>query len=528
MTAFTQLRSVSFLTYCGMALIVGGCATDHVAKDWALDRAQAVALEQSLPRNEVESVLAFGLNSIASRALEEVSVRDLALEGMRGLAVIDPELTLEAHSSEIELFYEGRVLRRIMAPLPDDAESWSDALYEALEAAYGVSPEIRRVEPEKVYEAVFDGALANLDIFSRYAGKQEAQRNRDRRDGHGGIGVRLEQIDERYFLRLEDAQGPAYRAGVRDGDMLVSVDGQAVISQPLRDVRSWIWGPIQTEVELEIERPQSGVAQKLFVWRELIIEETVSSFVEDGMLVIKISSFNERTDLDVSDTLKKVLLEQGDAIKGIVLDLRENPGGILRRAVRVANLFLSGGRVISTAGRHPDSREIYEADPIDLSQGRPLVVLINANSASGAEIVAAALQDRNRAVVVGTGSFGKGTVQSVQRLPNDGELTVTWSRLVAPSGYAFHGLGVRPSVCTSGVADRADGVPLREMKGESLMKEWRGVPVSDLNQRKKMRRSCQAEGEVKGIDLQIARDLIHDKPVYSRYRRFETIANVAQ
>ena len=133
-----------------------------------------------------------------------------------------------------------------------------------------------------------------------------------------------------------------------------------------------------------------------------------------------------------------------------MLDLRGNPGGLLKQSIKVADLLLTQGKIISTRGRHADSIHNYEAGGHDLAFGLPVLVLVDGKSASAAEIVAAALQDRDRAVVIGTSSFGKGSVQTVIRLPNDGEITLTWSKLVAPSGYLLHGLGVRPAICTSG------------------------------------------------------------------------------
>ena len=220
---------------------------------------------------------------------------------------------------------------------------------------------------------------------------------------------------------------------------------------------------------------------------------------------------------------------QGLRFKGVVLDLRGNPGGLLKRAVQVADLFLSGGLIISTQGRHPDSIEIYEADAIDVLQGRPLVVLLNGGSASAAEIVAAALQDRGRAVVVGSSSYGKGTVQSVQHLPNNGEITITWSRLIAPSGYAFHGLGVRPSICTSGVKDAMNrGADLVEGDGQKLMRHWRNVDIEDRQGRQKLRSSCPPDDSKKRIDMAIGRNIILDTSLYYRFKGSTTLATVAE
>jgi carboxyl-terminal processing protease len=166
---------------------------------------------------------------------------------------------------------------------------------------------------------------------------------------------------------------------------------------------------------------------------------------------------------------------------------------------------------------------------VDVAQGRPIVILMDGKSASASEIVAASLQDRKRAVVVGSSSYGKGTVQSVQRLPNNGEITVTWSRLIAPSGYAFHGLGVRPSVCTSGVEGQGRfGAALWEDDGRALMKNWRSVAIEDRTGRKKLRLTCPPDRQEKGIDMVVARNIILDPDIYRRFKGFTTIATIAQ
>jgi carboxyl-terminal processing protease len=141
--------------------------------------------------------------------------------------------------------------------------------------------------------------------------------------------------------------------------------------------------------------------------------------------------------------------EIGPRLSGLIIDLRDNPGGLLNQSVAVSNLFLTEGRVVSTHGRHPDSHQYFEASGEDITNGKPIVVLVDGNSASAAEIVAAALQDNRRAVVVGCNTYGKGTVQTVLPLPNQGEITLTWVRFHAPSGYTLHHLGVLPSICTS-------------------------------------------------------------------------------
>jgi carboxyl-terminal processing protease len=525
-----MLMKRKILTTClfGVFALTGCVSTQTDKAVVPVVNSQQASVEVVLPRTEVSQVLASGYYSISERALTPVTVRDLGIEGIRGLATIDPEVSLEEEDGELELYYAGQLIKKVVEPLAHDSESWADATYDALQAFWPFSEDLAASNAERVYEAVFDAALSNLDIFSRYAGKKDASGNRDHREGFGGVDLTLRKVDERILVKSVGQGGPAARGGMKAGDMVIMVDDQPVIGKELSFVYDLLRGKVQTEVSVEIERPRTGVGQKLFLWRELVIEETVRSRFEDGILFSRISGFNERTDRALAEDIRDHILLHGDRFQAIVLDLRNNPGGLLKRAVRVADLFIAGGRLISTQGRHPDSFEAYEADMLDVSQGRPLVVLLNGKSASASEIVAAAIQDRKRGVVVGSSSYGKGTVQSVQRLPNDGEITITWSRLIAPSGYAFHGLGVRPSVCTSGVKqNKSRGPALWEVNGQGVRKSWQTVAIEDREGRKKLRNSCQPDQSMKGIDSEIARNIALDEGLYARFMGFHTIATVA-
>jgi carboxyl-terminal processing protease len=516
------------MTLLGL-LVLGACAGPQTSFYQNNDDKTHEDMRVKLPRDEVSSVLASGFYNISERALSVTDVRALGLEGLRGLATIDPEIGVIENNATIEVTYSDKLVKKVVEPMAHDSESWSDVVYEVLTALWPYSPDLAATNAERIYEAVFDAALANLDIFSRYAGKLEAESHRDRREGYGGVDLTLSKIDERIFVKRVGLDGPAYQGGVRKGDMLISVDGEAVIGKKLHDIYEMMRGKIQTEMVVEVERLKTGVTQKLFLWRELVIPQTVWTTYDDGILSVRISSFNERTASTLSQDMQEIALMHGQRFKGVILDLRGNPGGLLKKAVKVADLFLAGGRIISTSGRHPDSVEVYEADPIDVIQGRPVVILLDGKSASASEIVAAALQDRGRAVVVGSSSYGKGTVQSVQHLPNDGELTVTWSRLIAPSGYAFHGLGVRPSVCTSGVKGLGvHGAALSEGDGKDLMRNWRSVAIEDRSGRKNLRQTCPPDRRKRGIDREVARNIILDRSLYKRFMGFTTIATVAQ
>jgi carboxyl-terminal processing protease len=280
-------------------------------------------------------------------------------------------------------------------------------------------------------------------------------------------------------------------------------------------------GQVDSDVLLTIERGGAPLPLPIEVTRAHVVPETVVYRREGNIAYLRIYSFN----LETADSLRREITaaaeEIGPGLRGYILDLRGNPGGLLDQAVAVSDLFLEGGRVVSTHGRHPDSHQYFEAGPGDAAGGKPVVVLINGNSASASEIVAAALQDDGRAVVIGTNSYGKGTVQTVIRMPNDGELTLTWARFHAPSGYTLNHLGVLPSICTSTGPGGADADKLMRELAAGLL-----VPVptaarnatdpADTEALDRLRAACPQRRTEDGLDLVLALRLLDNPTLYAR------------
>jgi carboxyl-terminal processing protease len=219
--------------------------------------------------------------------------------------------------------------------------------------------------------------------------------------------------------------------------------------------------------------------------------------------VLRISSFNQNTTQQVAEDLKAAQQKAGGHLAGIVLDLRDNPGGLLDQAVSLADLFIRQGPIASTTGRHPASRQAFAASGHAVAPEIPIAVLVNGGSASAAEIVAAALQDHGRAVVIGSSSYGKGTVQTVLHLPNDGELILTWARLLTPSGRVLQANGVVPTLCTSALGDDENSI--------QTALQGAGGPVGARS-----RQSCPGRPTKPAVDLKIAERLLGDPRLYSQ------------
>jgi carboxyl-terminal processing protease len=472
-----------------------------------------------ISRHAATETFAAGLNNIHDKYIESVALADVAIDGMRGLGSIDPAINVSHDRGTIVVHASNDRLAAFKAPVDGDAKAWAVVMTDVFAVSRDASADLKASTIEQVYQAVFDGALSRLDSYSRYAGIEEAKSNRAKREGFGGVGLRFRVKDGVVRIAEVVAKTPAVRAGVRRHDRITHIDGIPTTGLTRRQVVSHIRGPLKSRVVLTVRRP--GVAEPLRfdIERAHIVPPTVTAIQKAGVVRLRISGFNQDTARSLHEKMRKLTDELGARLKGIVLDLRGNPGGLLKQAVRVSDLFLAQGDIINTRGRHPDSLQHYEAGGRDIALGLPMVILVDGKSASAAEIVAAALQDRGRAVVVGTTSFGKGTVQTVLRLPNEGEITITWSRLLAPSGYAWHKLGVRPSICTSGTDDDLDGVPAvlaRDAADDQTHAAWRAIPMADLEGRRDLRATCPAERRRTPFDVEVARRLLEDRNLYSR------------
>ena len=269
------------------------------------------------------------------------------------------------------------------------------------------------------------------------------------------------------------------------------------------------------------------------VRRERVIPNTVAMSIADDVGILKVDRFNAATATNLREAVQAVRRSVGRGLRGYVLDLRGNPGGLLDQAVAVADLFIARGKIITTEGRHPDSRQRFEASPDDIADGLPLVVLVDGRSASSAEVVAAALQDSGRAVVVGASSYGKGSVQTVTRLPNDGELFLTWSRIYTPAGYTLHRQGVQPTLCTSRPGQEDPAALLTDLRDGRVRPAaqfagWRARAADDEEALNQLREACPWKEHEPELDLKVALRLLAEPALYQRASSLASTSTVAE
>lgn len=466
-------------------------------------------------------VLVFGYDSIYERSLKQISVSAIALEGLQGFGTIDPALSIKRIGNRIRMSDGNRVIGEYTAPADGDSKGWADVTVAAANDGRAASEAMRRMDNEALFEAVFDSTLAKLDVFSRYSGAREAQDHRASRNGFGGVGLRFDSVAQDAEIVEVLPGSPSAHAGLRTGDRITHIEGTPIAGLEKEDVSRRLRGAVASDVALSFRRKNVAELMTVSLRRALIVSPTVTLALHDGIAHLRISSFNQRTASNLAENLRAARDQAKGPLKGVLLDLRGNPGGLLDQAVSVADLFMAKGPIVSTRGRHRLSSQSYEASKGDIAEDVPLVVLVDGKSASAAEIVASALQDSGRAVVVGTNSYGKGTVQTVIRLPNDGEMTLTWSRFHSPSGYALHGLGVLPTICTAD--DQADSVGLvaavrdGRVPVAASLAAWRGSDVEEIDLRRELRRSCPSQKHADAvIDPDIGRKLLTDQALYAQ------------
>ena len=475
---------------------------------------------QSLPSDPTGRLFARGLDEITDLYIAPVSNRKLILAGAARFSRLDNKFSVTESAgaegkTQIVLSYGGREVA--VYPMPADSEphAWGALMGRLVVNAKAVSPAIAALSEDQIDKTLFDGITGALDRFSRYAAPETARDQRAVRDGFGGIGITLELASGEFRITQVTSGGPAELAGIRPDDRLVAVDGVATGGRSQVDVVHALRGPIFSPVEITVYRPNPGQRRTFRLQRALVILPTVTMSRDGGVAIIQVASFNQNTTQQIVEDLGRLQHEIGQRLRGIVLDLRGNPGGLLDQAVSLSDVFIPKGPIVATVGRHPASRQFFEASGDSLAPQVPIVVLINGGSASSSEIVAAALQDVGRAVIVGTASYGKGTVQTVLRLPNDGELTLTWAQLVAPSGYFLHQHGVIPSLCTSDLGDDDNSIQiaLQRTNAVALARPRASLDEGAWSQ---LRRSCPARQGDREIDIKVAKRLLADPALFSQ------------
>jgi len=343
---------------------------------------------------------------------------------------------------------------QIAAPLLAQEGERKTSVYEQLDLFGDIFERIRaqyveEVDEADLIEAAINGMLTSLDPHSSYLSPKDASDMRVQTRGEfGGLGIEVTQEEGVVKVVSPIDDTPADAAGIEAGDFITHVDGESVLGLTLDQAVEMMRGPVGSEIIITVVREGTADPFDVSIIRDTIKLTAVRTRTEGKTVVLRVTTFNDQTYPNLESGLREQVESLGgmDQVNGFVLDLRNNPGGLLTQAIKVSDAFLDAGEIVSTRGRDPRDGERYNASVGDLAEGKPVVVLINGGSASASEIVAGALQDHRRAIVIGTKSFGKGSVQTVMPLRGDGAMRLTTARYYTPSGRSIQALGVSPDI----------------------------------------------------------------------------------
>ncbi len=305
---------------------------------------------------------------------------------------------------------------------------------------------VEEASDEELIEAAVNGMLSSLDPHSGYLNaKSYGEMKVQTHGSFGGLGIEVTMEGGLVKVVSPIDDTPAFRAGLQPGDLVTHIDGEQVLGLTLSEAVEKMRGPVDTKIELTIRREGQDPFD-VTITRAIVKIQSVRSRLEGKVGYIRVSSFSEQTGPGITAEIEKLREEAGGTLQGIVLDLRNNPGGLLSQAIAVSDAFLEKGEIVSTRSRRPGDAQRFNARPGDVAAGLPLVVIINAGSASASEIVAGALQDHGRAILLGTKSFGKGSVQTIIPLGSRGAMRLTTARYYTPSGRSIQAVGIEPDI----------------------------------------------------------------------------------
>jgi len=365
---------------------------------------------------------------------------------------------------------------------------------------------------KEIIEAAINGMLTSLDPHSGYLPDDnfEAMQVQTRgRFGGLGIEVTMENGFVKVVSPIDDT--PASKAGMQPEDFIIAIDGESVLGKNLSEAVDVLRGPIGSEVTITVQRGQAEPFDVTIIRDEIKIR-SVRHEIYDNVGYIRITTFSEQTTPGLVNAIDDIFKSEGENLKGFILDLRNNPGGLLSEAISVSDAFLEGGEIVSTRGREDSQTQHAYARPGDIARGMPLIVLINSGSASASEIVAGALKDHKRAILMGTRSFGKGSVQSIIPMPGHGAIRLTTARYYTPSGVSIQAKGISPDIEVElARIEKLDGGRYREEDLQGAL-DSKTNEESDENTNK----ADAEETDITKIDFQLARaiDLLQGLSVF--------------
>ena len=403
-----------------------------------------------------------------------------------------------------------------------NAEEKETSIYQQLNMFGEVYERVKReyveeVSDKELIEAAIEGMLQSLDPHSSFMNSESFKDMQVQTKGEfGGLGIEVSMEDGFVKVVSPIDDTPAFEAGVQAGDFIIEIDGVSVYGMTLGEAVDQMRGLINTEITIKISRGDAEPFD-IKIIRDKIKVQSVKARREGNAAYLRITSFNEKTESGLLKKMKKLKEEIGKDITGVILDLRNNPGGLLTQAVAVSDAFLNRGEIVSTRGRKKRSQQKFTAISGDISDGLPVVILINGGSASASEIVAGALQDHKRAIIMGTTSFGKGSVQTIIPIQRDSAMRLTTARYYTPSGNSIQAKGIVPDIIVK-QAKIEELEPFSNRKESDLKGHLENPTEGNANLEKIKKENSNTEVENKKIDYQLNRaiDLLEGISLYKK------------
>ena len=373
---------------------------------------------------------------------------------------------------------------------------------------------VEEVSDTKLIESAINGMLTSLDPHSSYLDADDFSYMSEQTKGKfGGLGIEVTMDNGLVLVVSPIDDTPAYKAGIKAGDYITHIDGETVIGMNLNDAVSKMRGKIGTKVKLSIRRANEKPFEVTLKREEIKIQSVKTEIKNEDILYIRISSFAEENDKEIAKAISDAKKKLKDGLAGIVIDVRNNPGGLLDQAITVSDLFLDKGEIVSTRSRNEEDTVKYTAEPGDIAKDLPIVVIINEGSASASEILAGALQDHHRAIVIGEKSFGKGSVQTVIPLGEYGAMRITTARYYTPSGRSIQAKGIEPDIVV-----KPAKVELLESYGLNITEaDLQGALKNEEDENKKNNKENKDDNAEKISDYQLIRalDLVKALSLYN-------------
>lgn len=462
--------------------------------------------------NLAAGVYATAFTFMEPRTLAPIPLADLTLWGLRGLTALDPSVSPGMTAQSFALYDRGQPVLSLPLPKAQDAQAWAGLAALLCTKAASLSPAIAEAGMGGIISNFFDELFNHLDPYSRYVAPDSRTTDMPPAD----LGFTINRAGRQAVIGSVEPGGPAAQAGLTVGEHVLAIDGVPTRGADLYSLNGALAGEAGSVVTLRLSSGR-GHVRNLPLRRAAQIPQTVFATAAGHALLLRITGFEPGTAESFRVLLAQAMQSTAPPA-GLIIDLRGNRGGLLEQAVGVADMLVPQGMIARAQGRDPESDQVWRGDGQDMAQHLPIAVLVDGRTASAAEVLAAALADNRRAVVIGSATFGKGLVQAATALPDGGHLLVTWALLLAPLGWPLQGLGVMPQVCTSGGTSAAES-QLEALSAGSqpmaaaLLEERRARPGISLDAILRLRDACPA-ALGSDLDMQAAQFLLATPPAY--------------